>query len=94
MLSFKGYVSRFLALIRALPPLDTYIFSYTNLLDRHGLLGVTRQTAFQFRNKGIRCNAVLPGGKIIVHRYIYSFTYLYISCQDKYSIHLNGCVML
>jgi NAD(P)-dependent dehydrogenase (short-subunit alcohol dehydrogenase family) len=31
--------------------------------SKHGLLGVTRNTAFQFRDKGIRCNAVLPGGK-------------------------------
>jgi len=30
--------------------------------SKHGLLGATKQTAYQFRNKGIRCNAVLPGG--------------------------------
>ncbi|CAG8981378.1 hypothetical protein HYALB_00013658 [Hymenoscyphus albidus] len=29
--------------------------------SKHGLLGVTRSTAFHFRNEGIRCNAVSPG---------------------------------
>jgi len=30
--------------------------------SKHGLLGVTKNTAFRFRNEGIRCNAILPGG--------------------------------
>ncbi|CAG8955027.1 hypothetical protein HYFRA_00007041 [Hymenoscyphus fraxineus] len=30
--------------------------------SKHGLLGVTRNTAFRFRKEGIRCNAVCPGG--------------------------------
>jgi NAD(P)-dependent dehydrogenase (short-subunit alcohol dehydrogenase family) len=42
--------------------------------SKHGLLGVTKQTAFQFREKGIRCNAILPGGKIL----------LTTSCQQLY----------
>ncbi|KAL3423193.1 short-chain dehydrogenase/reductase SDR [Phlyctema vagabunda] len=29
--------------------------------SKHALLGVTKQTAFRFRNEGIRCNAVMPG---------------------------------
>jgi len=30
--------------------------------SKHGLLGVTRHTAWRFKDDGIRCNAVLPGG--------------------------------
>ncbi|CAD6443939.1 04d7920e-7a20-473e-8da2-4339c82e1fb4 [Sclerotinia trifoliorum] len=30
--------------------------------SKHGLLGVTKNTAFRFRDEGIRCNAVCPGG--------------------------------
>jgi len=29
--------------------------------SKHGLLGVTKSTAWRFREEGIRCNAVLPG---------------------------------
>jgi len=29
--------------------------------SKHGLLGVTKHTAWRFKNEGIRCNAVLPG---------------------------------
>lgn len=29
--------------------------------SKHGLLGVTRHTAWRFHDEGIRCNAVLPG---------------------------------
>jgi len=29
--------------------------------SQHGLLGVTKNTAFRFRDEGIRCNAILPG---------------------------------
>ncbi|CZS97384.1 related to 3-ketoacyl-acyl carrier protein reductase [Rhynchosporium graminicola] len=29
--------------------------------SKHGLLGVTKHTAWRFRDEGIRCNAVLPG---------------------------------
>jgi hypothetical protein len=37
MFYFKEHVSLFLALIRPLLPLDTHIFSYTNLLDKIGM---------------------------------------------------------
>jgi len=30
--------------------------------SKHGLLGVTKHTAWRFRNEGIRCNAIMPGG--------------------------------
>ncbi|TEY76068.1 hypothetical protein BOTCAL_0061g00270 [Botryotinia calthae] len=30
--------------------------------SKHGLLGVTKNTAFRFREEGIRCNAICPGG--------------------------------
>jgi len=30
--------------------------------SKHGLLGVTKQTAWRFRKEGIRCNAIMPGG--------------------------------
>ncbi|KAK6594764.1 short-chain dehydrogenase/reductase SDR [Botrytis cinerea] len=30
--------------------------------SKHGLLGVTKNTAFRFRDEGIRCNAICPGG--------------------------------
>lgn len=33
---------------------------------KHGLLGVTKHTAWRFRNEGIRCNAVLPGGLLLL----------------------------
>ena len=29
--------------------------------SKHGLLGVTKHTAWRFHDEGIRCNAVLPG---------------------------------
>jgi len=29
--------------------------------SKHGLLGITKNTAWRFRDEGIRCNAVLPG---------------------------------
>lgn len=29
---------------------------------KHGLLGLTRNTAWQYAKRGIRCNAILPGG--------------------------------
>jgi NAD(P)-dependent dehydrogenase (short-subunit alcohol dehydrogenase family) len=29
--------------------------------SKHGLLGVTKSTAWRFKDEGIRCNAVLPG---------------------------------
>jgi len=29
--------------------------------SQHALLGVTKNTAFRFRDEGIRCNAILPG---------------------------------
>jgi len=29
--------------------------------SKHGLLGVTRNTAWRFHSEGIRCNAILPG---------------------------------
>ncbi|THV53592.1 hypothetical protein BGAL_0047g00270 [Botrytis galanthina] len=31
--------------------------------SKHGLLGVTKNTAFRFRDEGIRCNAICPGGQ-------------------------------
>ncbi|TGO87263.1 hypothetical protein BPOR_0237g00020 [Botrytis porri] len=30
--------------------------------SKHGLLSVTKNTAFRFRDEGIRCNAICPGG--------------------------------
>ncbi|RDW94673.1 hypothetical protein BP5796_00436 [Coleophoma crateriformis] len=30
--------------------------------SKHGLLGATKHTAWRFKDAGIRCNAVLPGG--------------------------------
>jgi len=30
--------------------------------SKHGLLGVTKHTAWRFRHEGIRCNAIMPGG--------------------------------
>jgi len=30
--------------------------------SKHGLLGATKHTAWRFKDEGIRCNAVLPGG--------------------------------
>ena len=30
-------------------------------VSKHGLLGLTRSTAWMYRDEGIRCNAVLPG---------------------------------
>jgi len=32
--------------------------------SKHGLLGVTKNTAWRFHDEGIRCNAVLPGSLI------------------------------
>ncbi|CAG8957045.1 hypothetical protein HYFRA_00012526 [Hymenoscyphus fraxineus] len=32
--------------------------------SKHGMLGVTRSTAFHFRNEGIRCNSVSPGSML------------------------------
>ena len=32
--------------------------------SKHGLVGATKNTAWRFRNEGIRCNAVCPGGNI------------------------------
>lgn len=29
--------------------------------SKHGLLGVTKHTAWRFHDEGIRCNALLPG---------------------------------
>lgn len=29
---------------------------------KHALLGLTRNTAWSYRDQGIRCNAILPGG--------------------------------
>ena len=31
--------------------------------SKHGLLGVTKHTAWRFKDDGIRCNAVLPGSE-------------------------------
>lgn len=31
--------------------------------SKHGLVGATKNVAWRFHNEGIRCNAVLPGGK-------------------------------
>lgn len=31
--------------------------------SKHGLAGATKNVVWRFRNEGIRCNAVLPGGK-------------------------------
>lgn len=31
--------------------------------SKHGLLGVTKNTAWRFHEDGIRCNAILPGGQ-------------------------------
>ena len=31
--------------------------------SKHGLAGATKNVAWRFRKEGIRCNAVLPGGK-------------------------------
>lgn len=33
--------------------------------SKHGLLGVTKHTAWRFHSEGIRCNAILPGGKLL-----------------------------
>lgn len=33
--------------------------------SKHGLLGVTKHTAWRFHDEGIRCNAVLPGCKFL-----------------------------
>lgn len=32
--------------------------------SKHGLVGATKNVAWRFHNEGIRCNAVLPGGKL------------------------------
>lgn len=34
--------------------------------SKHGLLGVTKNTAWRFHGDGIRCNAILPGGRLFV----------------------------
>lgn len=34
--------------------------------SKHGLVGATKNVAWRFHNEGIRCNAVLPGGKSIL----------------------------
>jgi NAD(P)-dependent dehydrogenase (short-subunit alcohol dehydrogenase family) len=34
--------------------------------SNHGLVGATKNVAWRFRKKGIRCNAVLPGGMSLV----------------------------
>lgn len=34
--------------------------AYTS--SKHGLIGLTRNTAWMYAQKGIRCNAILPGG--------------------------------
>lgn len=31
--------------------------------SKHGLVGATKNVAWRFHGEGIRCNAVLPGGK-------------------------------
>ena len=31
-------------------------------VSKHGLLGLTRSTAWMYAKRGIRCNAILPGG--------------------------------
>jgi len=31
-------------------------------VSKHGVIGLTRSTAWTYRNAGIRCNAVCPGG--------------------------------
>jgi NAD(P)-dependent dehydrogenase (short-subunit alcohol dehydrogenase family) len=31
--------------------------------SKHGLVGATKNVAWRFHKEGIRCNAVLPGGK-------------------------------
>jgi NAD(P)-dependent dehydrogenase (short-subunit alcohol dehydrogenase family) len=31
--------------------------------SKHGLAGATKNVAWRFHSDGIRCNAVLPGGK-------------------------------
>ena len=31
-------------------------------VSKHGMLGLTRSTAWMYANKGIRCNAICPGG--------------------------------
>jgi NAD(P)-dependent dehydrogenase (short-subunit alcohol dehydrogenase family) len=36
--------------------------------SKHGLVGATKNVAWRFHNEGIRCNAVLPGGKIYPDR--------------------------
>jgi NAD(P)-dependent dehydrogenase (short-subunit alcohol dehydrogenase family) len=33
--------------------------------SKHGLLGVTKNTAWRFHEDGIRCNAILPGGQCL-----------------------------
>lgn len=33
-------------------------------VSKHGLLGATKQTAWRFKDQGITCNAVLPGGVV------------------------------
>ncbi|TVY83244.1 Short chain dehydrogenase andC [Lachnellula suecica] len=35
--------------------------------SKHGLLGVTKNTAWRFHEENIRCNAILPGGKRDLH---------------------------
>jgi NAD(P)-dependent dehydrogenase (short-subunit alcohol dehydrogenase family) len=36
--------------------------------SKHGLAGATKNVAWRFRKDGIRCNAVLPGGKGLPHK--------------------------
>ncbi len=33
-------------------------------VSKHGLLGLTRNTAWMYAKRGIRCNAILPGGTV------------------------------
>ncbi|KAH8668056.1 hypothetical protein BGZ60DRAFT_408504 [Tricladium varicosporioides] len=35
--------------------------------SKHGLLGVTKNTAWRFHDEGIRCNAILPGAIVDTH---------------------------
>lgn len=44
--------------------------------SKHGLLGVTKHTAWRFRDEGIRCNAVLPGSKFFSAVLYYVFVFL------------------
>tara|TARA_R110002060_G_scaffold77860_2_gene89880 strand:- start:1656 stop:2036 length:381 start_codon:yes stop_codon:yes gene_type:complete len=44
--------------------------------SKHGLLGVTKHTAWRFRDEGIRCNAVLPGSKLLFFVLLAAKSYL------------------